>query len=255
MEDGMKVIFHERFYEVYVSDPAAAAGRMEAIVEALGNDFEWVKPSPATEKDLARVHTPGQIERIKRSQDLFKIGLLSAGGAILAAELAWRGEPVFGLIRPPGHHASPDSCWGFCYFNNIAIAIKKLMKKVGAKKVLILDFDLHFGDGTENAFTGIPEVVYFHPESSDREQFVEKIQKRLEKAEGFDILSVSAGFDRHVQDWGGLLTTEDYRTIGSLIKTYSQKFCQSRCFGVLEGGYNHAVLGQNVRAFLEGMRN
>ena len=270
----MKVIFHERFYEVYVSDPAAAAGRMEAIVEALGNDFESVKPSPASEKDVALVHTPGQIERIKRSSDLYEIALLSAGGAIMAEELAWNGEPAFGLIRPPGHHASPDSCWGFCYFNNIAIAIKKLMKtgqvnspspfpspplgeRAGVrgqvKKALILDFDLHFGDGTENVFTGIPGVEYFHPESSDRKDFVAKVQKRLEKAEGFDVLSVSAGFDRHVEDWGSLLTTEDYRTIGSLVKTYSQKFCRGRRFGVLEGGYNHDVLGYNVRAFLEGM--
>jgi acetoin utilization deacetylase AcuC-like enzyme len=255
MEDGMKVIFHERFYEVYVSDPAAAAGRMEAIVEALGNDFELVKPFPASEKDLALVHTPGQIERIKRSKDLYEIGLLAAGGAIMAAELVWNGEPAFGLIRPPGHHASPDSCWGFCYFNNIAIAIKKLMEKRQVKKALILDFDLHFGDGTENSFMGIPEVVYFHPESSDRREFVEKVQRRLERAEDFDVISVSAGFDRHVEDWGGLLTTEDYRTIGSLVKTYSQKFCRGRRFGVLEGGYNHTVLGQNVRAFLEGMRN
>jgi len=249
----MKVIFHERFYEVYTSDPAAAAGRMEAIVEALGNDFELVKPSPASEKDVALVHTPGQIERIKRSSDLYEIALLSAGGAIMAAELAWNGEPAFGLIRPPGHHASPDSCWGFCYFNNIAIAIKKLMKTGQVKKALILDFDLHFGDGTENVFTGIPGVEYFHPESSDRKDFVAKVQKRLEKAEGFDVLSVSAGFDRHVEDWGGLLTTEDYRTIGSMVKTYSQKFCGGRRFGVLEGGYNHDVLGYNVRAFLEGM--
>lgn len=251
----MKVIFHERFYEVYVSDPAAAAGRMEAIVEALGKDFEFLTPHPASEKDLALVHTPGHIERIKRLRDLYEIALLSAGGAAMAAELAWNGEPAFGLIRPPGHHASPDSCWGFCYFNNIAIAVKKLMKEAGVKKALILDFDLHFGDGTANAFAAIPDVVYFHPEGSDRKQFIERIQKRLEKAEGFDILSVSAGFDRHVQNWGGLLTTEDYRAIGSLIKTYSEKFCQGRRFGVLEGGYNHAVLGQNVRAFLEGMRS
>ncbi len=249
----MKVVFHERFYEVYVSDPAAAAGRMEAIVEALGNDFEWVKPSPASEIDLGRVHSPEHVERIKRSRDLYEIGTLAAGGAIMAAEWGCRGEPAFALIRPPGHHASPDSCWGFCYFNNIAIAIRKLMKTGQIKKALILDFDLHFGDGTENAFTGIPEVVYDHPESSHRGEFVEKVRNRLQRAGGFDLLCVSAGFDRHVQDWGGLLTTDDYRTIGLLVKENSRKFCQGRRFAVLEGGYNHAVLGQNVRAFIEGM--
>jgi acetoin utilization deacetylase AcuC-like enzyme len=249
----MKVIFHERFYEVYTSDPAAAAGRMEAIVEALGNDFEFVKPPAASEEDLTLVHMPDQVQRIKRSKHIYEIGMLSAGGAILAAELAWEGEPAFGLIRPPGHHASPDSCWGFCYFNNIAIAVRKLMKKERVKRAMVLDFDLHFGDGTENSFQGFPQVVYFHPEGSDGQEFVAKVQRRLEQARDFDILAVSAGFDRHVEDWGGLLTTEHYGTIGSLIKTYSQKLCQGRRFAVLEGGYNHSVLGQNVRVFIEGM--
>jgi acetoin utilization deacetylase AcuC-like enzyme len=249
----MKVIFHERFYEVYESDPAAAPGRMEAIVEALGKDFEWITPFPASEKDLALVHTANHIERIKPSKDLYAIGRLAAGAAIMAAEKAWNGEPAFALIRPPGHHASPDSCWGFCYFNNIAIAVKKLFKEAGAKKTLILDFDLHFGDGTENAFMGNPDVVYFHPESGDRSEFLENVHRRLEQSESYDILAVSAGFDRHVEDWGGLLTTEDYRTIGSFVKKYSHKLCRGRRFGVLEGGYNHAVLGQNVQAFLKGM--
>lgn len=249
----MKIIFHERFYEVYTADPAAAAGRMEAIVEALGNDYKFITPPPALEKDLALVHTLDQIERVQRSKHIYEVGVLSAGGAILAAEFAWEGEPAFGIIRPPGHHASPDSCWGFCYFNNIAIAVKKLMEKGQVKKALILDFDLHFGDGTENSFQAIPQVVYFHPEGSNGQGFVAEVQRCLERAKDFDILAVSAGFDRHVEDWGGLLTTENYRTIGSLVKTYSQKVCQGRRFGVLEGGYNHSVLGQNVRAFIEGM--
>ena len=250
----MKVIFHERFYEVYTSDPAAADGRMEAIVEVLGNAFEFATPPPASEEDLALVHTPAHIASVKRSKQIYEIGILSAGGAIMAAELAWTGEPAFGLIRPPGHHASPDSCWGFCYFNNVAIAVKKLMKKNQVNKALILDFDLHFGDGTENSFSGIPQVMYLHPEGSNAREFVQETQRRLERAEAFDILAVSAGFDRHVEDWGGLLTTEDYRTIGALVKTCSHKVCQGRRFAVLEGGYNHSVLGQNVRAFLEGMK-
>jgi len=251
----MKVIFHERFYEVYTSDPAASAGRMEAIVKALGKDFEFVAPLPASDEDLALVHTPAHIASIKRSNHIYEVGILSAGGAIMAAEFAWVGKSAFGLIRPPGHHASPDSCWGFCYFNNIAIAVKKLLKKTKVNKALILDFDLHFGDGTENSFSGIPQVEYFHPEGSNGQEFLKGIQKRFERAEGFDILAVSAGFDRHVEDWGGLLTTEDYRTIGALVKTYSQKVCQGRRFAALEGGYNHSVLGQNVRSFLEGMKD
>jgi len=250
----MKVVFHERFYEVYTSDPAAAAGRMEAIVATLGKDFEFVKPDPALEQDILLVHTSEHLARLKRSKDLYEIALLSAGGAIRAAELAWQDEPAFGLIRPPGHHASPDSCWGFCFFNNMAIALRKLMPEGKIKNALVLDFDLHFGDGTENSFLGNPQVDYFHPEGATNKDFIQKIEKHLQQAGTFDILAVSAGFDRHVQDWGGLLETEDYRIIGSLVKTYSQKVCQGRRFGVLEGGYNHSVLGQNVRAFLEGMQ-
>ena len=69
-----------------------------------------------------------------------------------------------------------------------------------------------------------------------------------------DIIAVSAGFDRHEDDWGGLLKTDDYETIGRLVKEYSYKVCKGRRFGVLEGGYNHNVLGKNVAAFVEGMR-
>ncbi|HYB20610.1 MAG TPA: histone deacetylase family protein [Thermodesulfobacteriota bacterium] len=250
----MKVIFHERFYEVYTGDPAAAPGRMEAIMAALGKDFEFKTPSAASDKDLALVHTRRHIEGLKRQQEVYEVGALSAGGAIQASDLAWEGEPAFGLIRPPGHHASPDSCWGFCYFNNIAIAIHRLRKQGKVKKALILDFDLHFGDGTENVFIGNPAVDYFHPEGTSPEDFIRTIQNHLERAGSFDILAVSAGFDRHAEDWGGLLATGDYGKIGSLVKTYSQKICQGRRFAVLEGGYNHDVLGHNVRAFIEGMK-
>ena len=75
----------------------------------------------------------------------------------------------------------------------------------------------------------------------------------LREAERFDILAVSAGFDRHEEDWGGTLTTEDYRTSGQHVKEATLRVCQGRRFGVLEGGYNHAVLGLNVKAFIEGM--
>jgi acetoin utilization deacetylase AcuC-like enzyme len=249
----MKVVFHEDFYRVYATDPAAAAGRMEAITAVLGKDFEFRTPPPASDNVLALVHTRLHIEDVKRYKDVYEVGVLSAGGAILASELAWEGEPAFALIRPPGHHASPESCWGFCYFNNVAIAVQRLIRRGKVRRALILDFDLHFGDGTENSFAGNAAVAYFHPEGSSGDDFVRTIETYLGRMSPFDLLAVSAGFDRHVQDWGGLLATEDYRKIGSLVKHASHAICRGRRFGVLEGGYNHDVLGHNVRAFLEGM--
>ena len=178
--------------------------------------------------------------------------MLAAGGAINAAELATNAQPAFALIRPPGHHASADHCWGFCFFNNMATSIAKLRKEAKIKTAAILDIDLHFGDGTASIFAEIPEVVYFHPEARDRHTFLDSISRFLAQTRA-DIIAISAGFDRHEHDWGGLLKTEDYETIGRLVKECSEKVCQGQRYGVLEGGYNHNVLGSNVRSLLQGM--
>jgi acetoin utilization deacetylase AcuC-like enzyme len=254
-ELAMKVIFHPRFYEVYTSDPAAAPGRMEPMVEALEKEFEFVEPEAASERDLGRVHGKNHIQFVKGEPQVYEVGVLAAGGAILAAEMAFEGQPAFGLIRPPGHHASPHSCWGFCYFNNIAIAVKKLLSEGKIKGALILDFDLHFGDGTSNTFSGSTSVSYFHPEGIRREGFLEEVKRSLQTERPYDIIAISAGFDRHEEDWGGLLKTEDYFTIGKWAKEASLDRCQGRRFGVLEGGYNHSVLGSNVRSLLQGLRD
>ncbi len=247
----MKVVYHPRYTEVYASDPAASPGRIESILKELEGKYDFIQPQPAFEDDLIRVHSQYHIESIKRDKHLFEIACLAAGGAINAAQIALKGEASFGLIRPPGHHASVDHCWGFCYFNNIAIALAKLQSANLITSALILDFDLHFGDGTNNIFSG-SKIKYFHPEASDRENFLGQIAKRLKEEREYSIIAVSAGFDRHIEDWGGLLTTHDYFTIGNLIKDAAEKNCKGYRFAVLEGGYNHSVLGKNVKAFLEG---
>jgi acetoin utilization deacetylase AcuC-like enzyme len=249
----MKVIFHPRFYESYTSDPAAAPARMEPMVKALDKEFKFIEPGPATERDLERVHGRSHIQFVKGEHQVYEVGILAAGGAILAAEMAFEGQPAFGLIRPPGHHASPHSCWGFCYFNNMAIAIKKLISEKKIENALILDFDLHYGDGTSNTFSGSRSVSYFHPEGTRREGFLEEVKRCLQTERPYDIIAISAGFDRHEEDWGGLLKTEDYLTIGKMAKEASLDRCQGRRFGVLEGGYNHSVLGKNVKNFLQGL--
>jgi acetoin utilization deacetylase AcuC-like enzyme len=247
----MKIVYHPRYTEVYQSDPAAAPGRMEAIVREV-SDYDIVRPEPADIDDVRLCHSDYHIGYVRREGSVFEMALLAAGGAIKAADLAVDGEPAFGLIRPPGHHAGPDSCWGFCFFNNIAVAISRLVRTGKIKTALILDFDLHYGDGTADIFRDNPDIIYFHPEDGHRQDFVDHISHFLSKNKT-DIVAVSAGFDRHIEDWGRLLTTDDYRTIGQAVKQYSLEHCSGRRFAVLEGGYNHSVLGRNVRAFVEGM--
>jgi len=248
----MKIVFHPRYIEVYTSDPAAASGRIEPILKELEGRYDFVEPQTALEDDLKRVHTQSHIESIKRDRHVYDVACLAAGGAIRAARIAMDGEASFGLIRPPGHHASPDHCWGFCYFNNIAVALAILQDENLIENALILDFDLHFGDGSNNIFEG-SKIKYFHPDAGDREAFIGQIAKKFDDEKDYSIMAISAGFDRHVEDWGGLLTTDDYRTIGRLSKEAAERNCHGRRFAVLEGGYNHSVLGENVRAFVEGL--
>ena len=245
------MVYHPRFTGVYENDPAAEPGRMESIVKELSG-FEIVEPRAALLDDVLLCHTPGHLAYVQKYGHVFDMAMLAAGGALKAAELACEGQPAFAAIRPPGHHASADSCWGFCFFNNIAIAIAGLLANDRIKSALVLDFDLHFGDGTANIFEANRTVTYFHPEDGNRQAFVDHIEKFLAEHPA-DIIAVSAGFDRGVEDWGRLLTTEDYRTIGRTVRETAEKNCGGRRFGVLEGGYNHAVLGKNVRAFIEGM--
>ena len=248
----MKIVYHPRYQEVYAGDPAAAPGRMESILKEVSPHYELVTPEPASVEDIKLVHSDWHVVNVQKMDLTYEIALLAAGGAIKASELAMSGEPAFGLIRPPGHHASPSQCWGFCFFNNVAVSIAKLKQEGGINRAVILDIDLHFGDGTENIFGNAGDVVYYHPEARDRQNFVDGISRFLEKLKA-DIIAVSAGFDRHEEDWGGLLKTVDYRAIGKLVKEFSEKVCQGRRYGVLEGGYNHDVLGENVKAFLDGM--
>lgn len=245
----MKVIFHPDFYQVYTSDPAAAPERMESIVNVISGHFEFTEPTPATEEDIAAVHTLSHIDYVK-GRGLYDISALAAGGAIQAASEGLK-EPSFALIRPPGHHASTDMSWGFCYFNNMAVALEKLKREKVIERALVLDIDLHFGDGTVNIFRERDYVSIFNGSLNDRKGYLATIAQELEKQES-DIVGISAGFDNHKDDWGGLLETEDYTTIGKMVREKCEK---NRCgyFAILEGGYNHQVLGHNVLALLQGM--
>jgi len=245
----MKVIFHNDFYKVYTGDPAAASGRMEAVIKSLGDKFEFVTAVAAELADIEAVHSEGHIA-IVRHNGLYDIAALSAGGAVQAATLGLS-EPAFALIRPPGHHASQDSSWGFCFFNNMAVALTCLLTKVRIKTAAVLDFDLHYGDGNVNILSRSGVVTIHNPKESNRKDYLEGVEDFLQSSR-VDIIGISAGFDNHVKDWGGLLETEDYFVMGEMVKKAAKK-TGAGYFGILEGGYNHQVLGQNVLALIEGM--
>lgn len=244
----MKVVFHENFYREYTSDPAAEAGRMEAIVAALGDAVEFVLTKPASIDDIAAIHTESHVSDVKR-QGLHEIAALAAGGAVQAAEIGLA-EPAFGLIRPPGHHASAASCWGFCFYNNMAIALGKLKRDGRIQTAFVLDIDLHYGDGTVNILGGEPWVEVHNGENRDRAAYLEDVEAALD-ATGADLIGISAGFDNHLKDWGGVLATDDYMEIGRMVKRTAVRN-GGGCFAILEGGYNHTVLGMNTLALIRG---
>jgi len=245
----MKVIFSEDFHQSYSGDPAAAYGRMEAVLRVLRGRVTLVDAVPATAEDIAAVHTSNHCDRVA-AEGVYEIAALAAGGAIQAATIGLA-EPSFALIRPPGHHASAGSAWGFCYFNNMAIALERLKRENRISKAFILDFDLHVGDGNVNILGQRGYATIYNPASADRGEYLKNCRRQLADHPA-DIIGVSAGFDNHEEDWGGLLTTEDYREIGTMVREAAVRN-GGGCFGILEGGYNHRVLGRNVLAFLEGM--
>ncbi len=247
----MKVIYSHSFYPVYTSDPAAAAGRIEAVMNALPPDVELVEAEPATEAQIALAHSPEHIESV-RSEGLYDIAALAAGGAIQAAHLGLS-APAFGAIRPPGHHASADSCWGFCYFNNMSVALLTLKSEGLIDTATVLDFDLHFGDGNVNILEHRDWVTICNPAAHGREGYLEEVETFI-ASHPSDIIGISAGFDHHREDWGGLLHTEDYRSMGRMVVQSARKH-GGGSFAILEGGYNHAVLGQNAAALIEGLES
>jgi acetoin utilization deacetylase AcuC-like enzyme len=248
----MQVFWNDVFLERYSADPAAERGRMDRMIRVARARHRVIDCAPLDPDDLRLVHSDRHIASIRAEQRLWAPALTAAGGAAAAAEAALAGTPSFALVRPPGHHASPDSCWGFCFLNNIAVAVARLLYRGAIGRALILDFDLHYGDGTDAAFRGDARVEYLHPEASDAAAFVDQLQREVEESEPFDLLAVSAGFDRYEEDWGGELDLDDYRRIGRIARDAARTRCAGRRFGVLEGGYHHARLGDCLTAFLEG---
>ena len=248
----LMVVYHPLYEEDYPTASVEMPKRVAVMRDELEREFAFVTPQAATEEEILMVHTRSLLDEVKRDPLLFKVASLAAGGAMHAAQLACEGVPSFGLIRPPGHHASPGSHWGFCFFNNMAIAVERLIREGTLERVLILDIDLHFGDGTDNFFQGRSDVVVANIQQEERTTFLEKVAETLEST-SYDLIAISAGFDRYRLDWGGTLEIDDYRVIGEMVAEKAASVCQGRRFAILEGGYYLPHLGKNARSLIEGL--
>jgi acetoin utilization deacetylase AcuC-like enzyme len=251
-EPQLRVIYHDLYLTDYPTASCETPERVQSIIDTLRKHYPVIEATPASDADIRLVHSESILDEVKRDPELFAAAAMAAGGAILAADLAMQGQPTFAAIRPPGHHASPSHHWGFCFFNNVAVSLARLLKAGSISSALVLDIDLHFGDGTDNFFSRRQNVAVANIQESNRTQFLQEVDRAL-SSQNYDIVAISAGFDRHQQDWGGTLTTEDYFTIGRNVRDYSRSIGNGRYYAVLEGGYNVEILGENALALCRGM--
>ncbi|MFH0783199.1 MAG: histone deacetylase [Pseudomonadota bacterium] len=215
---------------------------------------------------------------------------LAAGGCLELADRIMTGEVDhgFAIIRPPGHHAEPGRGTGFCIFNNVAITAKYLRRIYQLNRILILDFDAHHGNGTQDVFYDTDEVLVISLHQRDIFPFTGKaVETGTGKGEGYtvnvpvfaqfgdveytfllgrilqsvveqylpQIILVSAGYDGHRDETisGTTLTTEGFGLITALLKQYAQEFCEGRLLMVLEGGYNPVSLEASVIATIDSL--
>jgi acetoin utilization deacetylase AcuC-like enzyme len=258
----MQFIFSEKCLEYESPGHPENPARVAAIYNLLkSKEAALIEPLPCAEEDILSVHAQDLLNNVKKASffdpdtpalpDIYEHARLSAGGAILASQTLG-----FSVMRPPGHHAQKNHLGGFCYFNNIAIAIKSL-----GKRAAILDIDCHHGNGTEDIFSGNSEVLYaslhrygfFYPGTGgeskgnirnfplqygiSESQYIETLRQAIDEINEFDplFLGVSIGFDTYKLDpVGGLgLEIESYGKIGKLIREID-----TPTFYVLEGGYS-----------------
>ena len=251
----MKIVFHQDFNLAnYAANGASAPGRMEAIMTALAQEghYEVVSPGSASSKDLARAHFQTHIASVAKDTRLFKMASLAAGGAILASEIAFKGEPAFACIRPPGHHASRNSSWGYCAFCNLGIALLKLKEAGLIESAFVLDVDAHTGDGNIDVLSEWGEARILNPMADNHKDYLKVIEDYVSNIQPVDIVAASAGFDSYEKDVGKKLTTFDFYLLGRLLKKLAKRMGHQRRFAILEGGYYLPDLGKNVLAFCQG---
>jgi acetoin utilization deacetylase AcuC-like enzyme len=219
------------------------------IIHAAIKDLaELEEPDLCSEAALLLCHTESLISAVKKDSEVYSIARRAAGGAIRAAQIALE-RPSFALIRPPGHHAGRNFNGGFCFFNNMAIALYALFSQGKIRNALIIDIDLHYGNGTEDIVKEDTRISFRNIHAFHKDEFLADLAAAIKDAPSYDIVGCSAGFDTYVHDWGGLLFTDDYREIGKSITSSNP-----HTFTILEGGYYISDLGKNVASYLRGVQ-
>jgi len=283
--------------------------RLEAIMAALRQSPafppEGVSPCPPVDTQvLYRVHDSGYVDHVQwmaargggaldgdtvLSAGSYDAAMCAAGAAVAAVEGVVRGEfpSAFCAVRPPGHHALARKGMGFCVFNNVAIAARHALEALGVERVLIVDWDVHHGNGTQAVFDDDPAVFYIslhrHPHYpgtgaptdegfSDAKgtminvqleagtgpvEYLRLLGAALERARGFapELVLISAGFDAADGDaLGGMhLLPETYAEATRMVRELAEGAGNRGIVSVLEGGYDLAILGACVRAHFEAL--
>ncbi len=274
-----KIIFSEKSLNYggwHIEGPQRVKMAHEILKE---KNYEFLEPEAASEEDLMSAHDTDYLWNLKKGlvedtdtpayDNIYEHARLSAGGAILAAKING-----FSLMRPPGHHAGRNGAAlgvytrGFCYLNNVAIAVKSL-----DKPAVILDIDGHHGNGTQEIFQGDKKAVYVSlhrhphypgtgeysegnalnfplPADCGEKMYLETLDKALGmiNSDKFEVLAVSVGLDAHRGDLASLgLTENSYREIGKRIAALEKK-----TFFVMEGGYVGEQNGRDIDQLLRG---
>jgi acetoin utilization deacetylase AcuC-like enzyme len=279
--------------------------RYQVIMAALKADRDlWeqlnrLAPLPASDEEIARCHGTRLVDELRsicRSgvrwldedtavcPESFDVARLAAGAAVRAVDQVFesRSQNAFAVVRPPGHHATPNRAMGFCLFNNAAIGARYAQARYGAERVLIIDWDVHHGNGTQDIFYKDPSVFYFSthqypyypgtgrstetgegegvgttlnvplgagtPARVHREAFTAAL-KQIEREFHPDLIIVSAGFDSRREDpLGGLMLEDvDFQEMTEEVMHLADRHAAGRIVSLLEGGYNLQTLGETVR--------
>ena len=260
-------------------------------------------PRPALLEELEMIHAPEYISYVKSKAEKgggwldpdtvmsprsYEAALYAAGGLLVAVEEVMKGEVdnAFALVRPPGHHAIYDRAMGFCIFNNMAIAAKFALSKFSLKRVLIADFDVHHGNGTQDAFYADPKVLYFSTHQypfypgtgrmdetgtgkgegttvnfpmaagwGDEEYLRAFNEVLVPVARRFQpqLILVSAGFDAHWADHLAMMrvSVQGFAQMATILKNLAAELCQGRLIFTLEGGYNLRVVSSSIKAIFD----